>query len=96
MNNIFYMTDEESGMALKLDGINRVSYNCINRPDKSVNRSNFIISDPQFIDAKAGDFHLKLTSPCIDKGTDVGLELDFDGTPVPQGKGVDIGAYEVK
>jgi hypothetical protein len=48
------------------------------------------------VDPAAGDFHLAAGSPCIDAGTDVGLAADFDGTPVPQGKSPDIGAYEFK
>jgi len=87
-NCIFY----GSGVPLS---VTDSDYNCY-WETKSVNEENSFVADPKFIDAKDGDFHLKLTSPCIDKGTDVGLELDFDGTPVPQGKGVDIGAYEVK
>jgi len=50
--------------------------------------------DPSFVDPANRDFHLKPISPCIDAGVDVGLNEDFDGTPVPWGEGVDIGAYE--
>jgi len=96
MNNIFYVSEENKGYALQLKGINKIGYNCVNRPDKSINKSNLIVSDPQFIDPENGDFHLKASSPCIDKGTDVGLKYDKDGNPVPEGAGVDIGAYEVK
>ncbi len=37
---------------------------------------------------------LKDYSPCIDKGTYVGLDKDFHGKPVPFGDGVDIGPFE--
>ncbi len=70
-------------------------YNCY-WETKRENGRNSVFSDPQFINAEAGDFHLKATSPCIDKGTDVGLKFDKDGNSVPKGGGVDIGAYEVK
>jgi len=37
---------------------------------------------------------LSSTSPCIDNGVDVGLNLDYNGNNVPYGKGVDIGPFE--
>ncbi|MFC1558396.1 right-handed parallel beta-helix repeat-containing protein, partial [candidate division KSB1 bacterium] len=40
------------------------------------------------------DFHLKSGSPCINRGVDVGLTSDYEGTPVPQSSVCDIGAYE--
>ena len=42
----------------------------------------------------ATDFHLLSTSPCINAGVNVGLTTDYAGNRVPQGAGVDIGAYE--
>jgi len=53
-----------------------------------------IETDPLFVDAANGDYHLRAGSPCIDAGTDVGLTQDFEGNPVPQGKAPDIGVYE--
>ena len=51
--------------------------------------------DPLFSNASGGDFHLRASSPCIDKGT-IALSPThgYEGTPRPQGAGVDIGAYE--
>jgi len=37
---------------------------------------------------------LKAQSPCIDKGADIGLSVDFNGNVVPFGEGVDIGPFE--
>jgi len=51
-------------------------------------------ADPLFINAGSAHFSLQSTSPCIDAGVDVGLSLDYAGNAVPQGIGVDIGAYE--
>ena len=53
-----------------------------------------ISTDPQFIDSGKRDYRLKPTSLCIDAGTDVHFSIDFAGTPVPKGAGVDIGAFE--
>jgi hypothetical protein len=51
--------------------------------------------DPRFVDPEHGDFHLKPGSPAIDMGlADRAPRTDLDGHKRPQGKGVDIGAYE--
>ncbi|RKY13364.1 MAG: hypothetical protein DRP82_05480, partial [Planctomycetota bacterium] len=60
--------------------------------------SNCIHSDPQFVDAANGDYHLKDTSPCIDAGDNSlvpsGVDKDLDGNPRIVNGTVDIGAYE--
>ena len=56
-----------------------------------------IQEDPQFVDPVNGDFHLKPTSPCIDKGKNdaPGLpETDFEGDLRIINDTVDIGADE--
>lgn len=63
-----------------------------------------ITSDPQFVDPANEDFHIRLSSPCIDAGTYVsGLTEDFEGDPRPydgtyeprgDGSDFDIGADE--
>jgi len=51
--------------------------------------------DPRFVDADSFDFRLKAASSAIDAGVaDRAPEADFDGKPRPQGRQVDIGAYE--
>jgi hypothetical protein len=50
--------------------------------------------DPLFFDATKSNFNLKAGSPCIDAGQNIQMSADFAGNPVPQGKGVDMGAYE--
>ena len=47
---------------------------------------------PRVIDAAGGDFRLLMASPCIDKGTDVGLTEDYLGIKIRHAP--DIGAYE--
>ena len=54
-----------------------------------------INADPLFVDAVNDDFHLQLTSPCIDTGTADGAPADdLDGNYRPTGNGYDMGAYE--
>jgi hypothetical protein len=56
--------------------------------------------DPLFSAPDAADVRLSADSPAIDRGVDVGLDLDHRGLPVPadgEGDGipeVDLGAYE--
>jgi hypothetical protein len=56
--------------------------------------SNWIKSDPLFVNALAGVFRLVSTSPCINRGTDVNITKDYAGTSVPQSGAPDVGAYE--
>jgi len=54
-----------------------------------------ISNDPQFI--SGSDFHLQLTSPCIDAGTNVPYvytTTDLDDNPRLYGARVDMGCYE--
>ena len=58
--------------------------------------SNNTTGDPLFENAAGANFGLKPTSPAIDTGVDVGLDRDYAGTKVPQGRAPDIGAIERK
>jgi hypothetical protein len=57
-----------------------------------------IAADPQFVNYQAsglGDYHLRSTSPAIDKGqTAYAPTTDLSNVARPQGNGIDIGAYE--
>ncbi|MCE5229908.1 FG-GAP-like repeat-containing protein [bacterium] len=74
-------------------------YSCVQRGAYGTGN---ITSDPQFVNAAAGDFRLKSTSPCIDAGKDSGTGFDINGAPhgvlVVGGRGdgsnYDMGAYE--
>ncbi len=50
--------------------------------------------DPGLSDPANRDFSLAPASPCIDAGENVGLTVDFSGTPAPQGVAYDMGAHE--
>jgi hypothetical protein len=63
-----------------------------------------IKDNPELVDPGNSDFHLKITSPCIDAGTAIMLDYDFEGDPrmhhaiywMTRGDGsfVDMGADE--
>jgi len=89
----------------------RLNYCCVDNSagayggNGTINESsNCIHSDPQFVDAAGGDYHLKDTSPCIDAGDNSlvpsGVDKDLDGNQrIVDGNNdgtsiVDIGAYE--
>jgi hypothetical protein len=55
--------------------------------------SNNISGAPAFVEA-GSDFHLRPGSPAIDSGASIPLLTDFDGVSRPQGKAIDIGAFE--
>ncbi len=56
--------------------------------------ANGLEGDPLFVDNATDDFHLTPTSPAINKGEDVELDEDIEGTLIPQCLDPDIGAYE--
>jgi hypothetical protein len=62
--------------------------------DKNQDTNSPTPADPLFINASGYNFHLQSISPAINAGIDVGLTEDYEGKPVPQGLGVDIGAFE--
>jgi hypothetical protein len=56
-----------------------------------------IYGDPRYFQpalGSAGDYHVCNSSTAIDNGTTPAPSIDLDGTPRPQGIGIDIGAYE--
>ncbi len=53
-------------------------------------------ADPAFADADGDDYHLRPTSPAIDRGLDAGVSHDLDGDPRPWGAAPDLGADEYR
>jgi hypothetical protein len=69
--------------------------------DPGKSNANTISADPQFVNynrtGTSVDFHLKSTSPAINKGTaNLAPSTDIEGTARPQNSYFDIGAYEYK
>lgn len=65
----------------------------------SNNYSNKDINSCRFVNFNGEDFHLLISSPLIDAGTDVssfGVTFDYYNVVRPVGKGFDIGATEYK
>jgi hypothetical protein len=57
--------------------------------------TNYLMTDPKFVNPAIGDFHLQSTSPAIDKGSSSKAPcFDFEWKTRPIGMGYDIGAYE--
>lgn len=52
------------------------------------------IGDPLWANAGARDFRLGAGSPAIDLASDLGLDTDYAGDPMPRGAGPDAGAFE--
>jgi len=71
-------------------------YNWADWLTNSSQDANSLNTNPLMADPGSDDFTLQVGSPCINRGTFVGLLLDYLGLPVPIGHRPDIGAYEHK
>jgi len=101
MNNICDGSSADLRLADYVDATG--GYNCLMN-DSAVSKAgtssysgantDFYSSNPKFTNAAGNNFSLRSDSPCIDKGTDVGLNRDYAGNPVPKGSSVDMGALE--
>ena len=52
------------------------------------------VGDPRWVNVGAADFRLQPGSPAIDRGRDLGPQVDFAGNKVPYGSAPDLGALE--
>ena len=101
----FYNTIIYKNLALESEenwftnGIANVIFSsCCTTPTNNLPQFNPCISDdPQFV-VPDNDYHLQVSSPCIDTGEEMPWmsgATDLDGNPRVQGGGVDIGCYEL-
>ena len=90
-HNLFYRTDQATSATMILG-----AGATLGNGDK--------IANPVFCDAgqyvrtypdNFRDLRVRLTSPAIDAGADLGYSKDQDNNPVPTGRAPDIGAYEL-
>ncbi len=63
----------------------QINYSNLQMPDNATGTHN-MNQNPLFVDADNGDFHLAENSPCIDAGTDIGLDY--------YGEAPDMGCFE--
>ena len=70
---------------LDFDGYADINYSDLTMPDGATG-SNNIDQDPMFVNPDSLDYHLSPGSPCIDAGTDVGLDYS--------GQAPDMGCFE--
>lgn len=88
-----------TGLTLSLshnDVYGNTTANYSNTPDVTGSTGN-ISADPLFAASATGDYHLTVSSACIDAGDDTVVtagELDLDAASRISGLHVDIGAYE--
>ncbi len=56
----------------------------------------FMSKDPEFLDASANQYALRINSPCLDTGDALHMTVfSYNNIRRPQGAGPDIGAYEM-
>ena len=58
--------------------------------------SHSLREDPGFVDAPGGDFRLRPSSPLIDAGIDLGIDLNGTRAGSYEGSGPDMGAFEIR
>ena len=98
-NNTIYGNRNNYGLAYGRSDCqvrNNIVYNNDQSITTSCTQSNNLTSNPNFVNAGAGDFHLQSNSSAINAGYNVGsaVPTDKDGVSRPQGSAYDIGAYE--
>lgn len=93
-NNIFV----SHTLGIKLSDVSGVVYPDHNlfwqNDDDGLVGTNPVYSDPRFVDADQGDYHILVDSNAKDAGINAGVTIDMDMHPRPIGPGFDIGADE--
>lgn len=90
LNNCIVYDNDAAGANYDFSSMN---YSCTTPDPGGVGD---VTNDPAFIYPQGGNFHLRISSPCIDTGdnTQAAGSTDLDGNPRIVGSAVDMGAYE--
>lgn len=59
-----------------------------------ISATNEYFGSPAFVNAAAGDYHIRITSQAINRGVDAGVTIDVDNQPRPMDDLPDLGADE--
>ncbi len=92
-NNCVFSEDEDSAVVY-LRGYLLTIYQFSNQTATADEASNNIQNDPLLETPDSINYYLTENSPCIDTGTDVGLDLDYYGNAIFTGTAPDIGIQE--
>jgi hypothetical protein len=77
-----FVFQEEDRYVASIGSVDGTCYNFEDYKTQSGQDAISLNTDPLFVDAVGGDFHLQVGSPAINAGTDVGLTVDYDGEAV--------------
>ncbi|HNW52419.1 MAG TPA: right-handed parallel beta-helix repeat-containing protein, partial [Prolixibacteraceae bacterium] len=101
INSIFWGDTQSGSNHIEITKYDNVvaSNCCIQSGSDRFSGNNNIFTNPLFVDATHGDFHLSAGSPCISKGLNPAENnliplVDLDGNIRPLGSKTDMGAYE--
>ena len=95
VNGILFYTQQDQRHLVRNNIFYRPGENLVSSEENAYRAIDNQQIDPRFVDADSFNFRLKAASSAIDAGvTDRAPEADFDGSSRPQGRQVDIGAYE--
>ena len=92
-NNLVYASGVSEVVSYRGNSVSAVEFNGHNGANGDIIEDN-LQDDPLFVSLSGRDFQILEGSPCVDAGIEVGLSVDFKGTAVPQGDGVDVGVFE--
>ena len=104
VDNIFYLPPRTAFASFQYNGSgNLADHNIVYGPNTklkgaglaSLQATNTLTGDPNFVDVSSGIFQLQPGSAAIDAGIPLSqISHDFNGVPRPQGVSTDIGAFE--
>ncbi len=91
VNNLIYNSNTSQTCLYMYSGI-LSNVDTFNTQNSNIHDN--ISSNPLFVNAAIGDYHLTASSPAIDAGTAALATHDYNGNLIPNGLATDIGAFE--